>query len=136
MARHKWIHPLAVMVVGLMLTAAITYGVWRKETEAAAAEFESRAQDYGKVIEQYILSKLHLANGLNGLFAAADTVSEAEFRLFIERSTAIRDGLRAVMWVGRVPAGERAAFERQTAAENGPGWQGYTVHDRGADGVR
>ena len=136
MARHKWIHPLAVMVVGLMLTAAITYGVWRKEIEASAAEFESRAQDYGKVIEQYILSKLHLANGLNGLFAAADTVSEAEFRLFIERSTAIRDGLRAVMWVARVPAGERAAFERQTAAENGPGWQDYTVHDRGADGAR
>ena len=113
----RWLEPGLVIAIGLVLTAAAGWIIHSQGQRDQARLFQllADASVQGIIDDLHDLRDFGLG-GLAGLFRASERVDGAEFTLFTDQL--VRAGVSEHWaWAPRVPASERAAFEREIQAK-------------------
>jgi signal transduction histidine kinase len=110
----------------LAVTAAVTSYVWYSVRTRDRLRFQNAVQDIQISLEGRLESYLALLRATAGLFAGSDEVTRQEFAAFVRQlNLPYRyPGVQGIGFSIRVPASERAALEKQIAAE---GLSGFHV---------
>lgn len=99
----------------LVLTAVAVLAAWSSDRERIAVEDRRSAEAVATATADFRDDMLAAVDGLQGLFAASDEVSAAEFRRFA-RVVLDEGGITAVAYLDYARPGDRAAWERLTGA--------------------
>lgn len=111
---------LLVSVVGVVASLA-AFGVARHRDDLATqVDLNLAAEDMSSVIRKTIDSQLLILNSLCALHAASVEVERHEFTAFARSLLADHRGIRALEWIPRVPASERAAYETRATLDGLP----------------
>ncbi|WP_198321044.1 CHASE domain-containing protein [Azohydromonas aeria] len=125
-----------VLMLGLGLSAGAAWYVHDAARTRVQQEFESRARIVGDLVGRRIEGWVEVLHGVQGLFAASDTVTRDEFARHA-RQLALpqrHPGFLALQFVRWVPGPEKEAFEAMVRADTSVRPQGYpdfTVHPPG-----
>ncbi|MBC6478438.1 MAG: diguanylate cyclase [Hormoscilla sp. GM7CHS1pb] len=144
LGRHRrviaWSKVLSVpdwMLVGLMLvTGAVLSGwtslmVWQWEREQAEVSFQEKIDDVAHALKTTIASELSVLKELSDFYGASELVEREEFSQFVSRSLSEYPSIGAVVWLPRVPDGQRQDFEAQMSAQGYPNFQITEVNPQG-----
>lgn len=82
--RRRWI-PAAVLVVGLVCTAVVTYQTWRRHEESERERFARSVLRTRAVLGERVATCIAMLRATAGLFAASDHVTSREFASFVQR---------------------------------------------------
>jgi len=110
---RRLIAPIVVIVVGIALAGAATLHVGRAETRAIMRDFELDTATRAGLVRREIDLKLEVLQSLVGLFAALETVSNREFRIFAVHALIRHPDLAALEWAPFVRHERRAAVEQE-----------------------
>ena len=122
------------IVLAGILSAAVAFAIARShETELIAAQFASDANRLMSEVRHGIDRNLELPKSFEAFFASSNAVDRREFLRFAASQLEQHRSLRAVAWVPRVPASERARHEQAMRDE---GDAGYAVFEKDASGHR
>jgi diguanylate cyclase (GGDEF)-like protein/PAS domain S-box-containing protein len=103
---------LAVPLAVLVCSGVATVLLLGSERDNAARQRTAAAQKASVAVKERIATTISRLSTTGGLFVASTEVTPAEFRKFT--STLVRDrAIETVNYIDRVPAAERAAFERR-----------------------
>lgn len=132
--RASW-RVLIVFLVGALGVLA-SFAVFRLavswELRAAESEFQDRARNYLQIIDSELQASSTLLYTFRAFFEASEQpVSRDEFLRFSNDLHGRIVGLRDTGWAPRVQMGQRAAFEREMAANGEPG---FRIVERGPGG--
>jgi two-component system, OmpR family, sensor kinase len=110
--RRPWI-PYIILVISLLATIFATLYVNRTAYAIDQLRFESSAEQTQNTINNRLETYIALLRGGAGLLASSDTITEENFRLFVERLrlTERYPGVQGIGYAARVPNADRAAFE-------------------------
>src|SRR5262249_17324904 len=122
-------HPVtafAVLVMGVMLSAAAAYYVSHQLEQAAALKFEGAAADARDAVDSRIRSYSDVLLGIRGMFIASDSVTRDEFQTYIASLALSRyPGIQVFHYARRVSAAERQTFEEMVRNDRSVDPRGY-----------
>lgn len=122
-------------VLVLLISLFITYQLWRsaqRETELTLqTEFSLTVLDTTRRIEQQMLDYEKLLRGIQGLYAASDSVSREEFHAYVNLLDIKKNypGIQALSFTLVIP---KAQKEKHIAAIRKQGYPNYTINPEGA----
>jgi len=109
--RHHW--PLAVAVLGVLVTLAAGWASSRAVESHVSDEFSYEAERTAAAIQQRLDIYQEVLRGLQGLFVSSQDVSRAEFRTYVE----------LLRLSERYPGAQRFWFARHVSASERPGYE-------------
>jgi len=118
---------MAIVAVGLILTATASWALAAKVADDRRAELDSLALQARTAIERRVASYAQPLFGMSGVLSGAKPVGRAEFHRYVEvAGTARRQpGLLAYTFNRFVPAGEVSGFEQAVKADTSLAVEGY-----------
>jgi len=124
---------VAVAVLGLALSIAVTVGVWTREDTLAEMELGDRADNYAMLVQYGIREDIRALAGLRARFqTAGGEISRHEFASLAELLLRDQPAIQNLGWIPRVSRAEREAFELAAAREGIPG---YEINSVSGDGL-
>jgi PAS domain S-box-containing protein len=139
MSRHRifsafsqvWIAWL-LLQAGVIATAIVTLLVVRDAQTTRSIELETAADEIVETIDARMRAYVEVVYAVRGLFAGTRTVLPAEFDRFVTSLELPQryPGMQTIVFAPRVPAGERAAFER-SARESGGAYRDFAITPAG-----
>jgi signal transduction histidine kinase/CheY-like chemotaxis protein len=118
----------AVTVGGVLLAFMLFFTIRTWEHRVAQAAVESAAKQRVELLRESLGNSLEVLYSLGSLYDAGRPVDRQQFARFVADALARRSELLALSWTPRVPAGERASYERAVRAEGYSDFQ-FTEHD-------
>jgi len=111
--------PIVIAVVGLV--GAVGFYVWTSALERDQTEtrFHETASHRVVAVMAGIDKAVDAVELLGAFFDAAPSVNREEFRAFVQPMFTQGLGLQAIEWIPRIPAPERAQYERRASQELG-----------------
>ena len=113
---------VAVIVLGIALSAAAFFAIRSNERDVVRLTFEQRAQNDAAAINLAMERGLESVENSGALFDPGNEITSAQFQAFGERALARNAALKAVAWTPLVPANMRRAFEA-AAQKDQPGYR-------------
>jgi diguanylate cyclase (GGDEF)-like protein/PAS domain S-box-containing protein len=116
-----------VLSVGLLLSFAAAYLAARHVEREAQLKFEGTVSDWPDAIEARIRAYADILLGIRGMYIAADAVSRAEFRSYLNSLDLRRryPGVQVIHHGERITATQRAAFEHEVRSDTSIEPRGY-----------
>lgn len=116
---------LAKLVALVGLAATVWLWNWLSQREAAyiGAEFQTDSSQIAAGIQFELATELAALRGLSALYVAFDEVPRADFMEYAAPFVAHRPGVQAMLWVHRVPSGNRAAHVSQARERFDPNYR-------------
>jgi diguanylate cyclase (GGDEF)-like protein len=128
--------PLATIV--LLAGIALSLVAWRiveaQVEREARGRFEALVAESRSQLQARMQTYYSVLNGLRGLFQASPAVDRAAFHRYVDSLNTQAADVRAVSFVRRVTAQEKAAFERQVRADRSidpAGYPGFAIRPPG-----
>jgi methyl-accepting chemotaxis protein/CHASE1-domain containing sensor protein len=123
---------LCATLIGIVLSMAAGYVVWRWEDRRAELTFDVIAENSSMVLQHGLDEYLTKLLALRALFDSSDDeVSRGEFESFAQTLLRYSSTIETLSWVPRVRRDERATVEHAAAGE---GLANYGIQTRAADG--
>ena len=122
---------LSSLMIGLALLSFAL--AWRDEQLLLDARLSTDASEITRLIEDTMTENERSLLATRALFAASHTTERATFSEFVTPLLERLARTQAIAWVPRVPAAERAAFERSVQATGVPD---FMLYERNANGQR
>ena len=113
---------VAVIVLGIALSAAAFFAIGSNERDVVRLTFEQRAQNDAAAINLAMERGLESVENSGALFDPGNEITSAQFQAFGERALARNPALKAVAWTPFVSANMRRAFEA-AAQKDQPGYR-------------
>ncbi|MDQ8022789.1 MAG: PAS domain S-box protein [Moraxellaceae bacterium] len=120
--RRRWTVGLPVLA-SFCLAVAVFLWVDGAERQRIAQEFQTEAAAYAQALRAEVSQTIDITEALASHGGAAGSVGRSDFTRMYQRNMRSLDSIQALAWVPRVPADQRAAFERAARAE------GLASHD-------
>lgn len=124
-------------LLALLLALAFTFTAWRiaerNVEQAARAEFVDEVRSTSGQIRLHLQAYTTALRGMQSLFAGNPEVDRADWRGYLAALDlqARYPGINQIVFVRRVPAAEREAFEQKVQRDLGwPGFQAWPNGDR------
>jgi PAS domain S-box-containing protein len=119
LSRRPTLAPIAVLAASLLLTAASTALFFVTARSRDTSRFENQIQLTLDRISSHLDSDITLLRGAAGFFAASETVTLGEFRIYVERLGLKRHdpGVQGLGFSQRIPASEKEAFLQQQRSQ-------------------
>ena len=126
----------AVLVIGILLSAAATHIVATRVDNANRARFDNAVSDAQRVIEARVQAYAEVLVGLRGLMTHGKFPTRGEFTAYVESLDLHHryPGIRAINYAQRIPAHEKAAFEammRASAATDSGAYRDFKIKPEG-----
>jgi CHASE1-domain containing sensor protein len=112
-----------VLIVGIALAAAAVGLVRARAEQEQQVAFERRASRAARALQTSLDLSLEVLRTMPSLFEASSEVTRREFRAFVREGLSRHSSIFAFIWVKRVFAAERPAFEQAARAEGYPDFQ-------------
>jgi len=109
---RRWLLVVAVPLVVLVSTAIVCVLLAASEREDSDQRRVAQAKVAATRVDERVATTVSRLSTISGLFAASTEVTESEFRAFT-RTLVAEPTIDNIIYVARVPAGKRAAFERR-----------------------
>jgi serine/threonine-protein kinase len=106
-----------VVLVGFGLSVLLSLGVLGTERQRERLAFEMRAGHVAQAVRGAFELPLEALEALPALYASSQSVSRAEFQMFVAGSLRRHPAIYAFEWLPLVPAAERDAYEKLARAE-------------------
>ena len=106
----------------IMSLVMLSYGQSAEE-ERARLDFERRAADLMSALRATVDSELEVLRSVEALYTASRGVTRTEFRTFVAPALSRHPDVQGISWNPRVPAAQRAAFERAAQQAGYPNFQ-------------
>jgi serine/threonine-protein kinase len=123
--------PVAVMVAGAALSSVLCLVERSRVLDARRHEFDQHAAQLAARAEDSFDTPLEVLRSIPAFYAASESVTRAEFRVFVKPALDRYPWIYALEWIPRVPGGERAAYE---AAARADGIAGFHFKQDAAEG--
>ncbi|MEG4217746.1 CHASE domain-containing protein [Microcoleus sp. Pol14C6] len=131
MSRRSYIPAALTLCIGTSLSLAAAAVVWHSENQRMQAEFHQQADRLNVAVQQSINKNLEFLYSLEGFYSASTEVTRQDFKQFTQPALGRNSAIHSVNWIRRVPAGQKAAYERTIRAEGFPSFQIYEqTHDK------
>ena len=116
-----------VLSAGLLLSLTAAWLIEKQVKYEARLKFEGIVSDWPDAIEARIRTYADILLGIRGMYIAADAVSRAEFRSYINSLELYRryPGVQVIHYGHRISAAEREAFEKALRNERSIDAAGY-----------
>ena len=124
--RFAW----GVLLAYLLLALVAWYGLRMQTMKNAERQFEMHARDVTGSIEERLRQHEQILLGVEGLFAASESVDRAAWRTYIERLH-LKKNYPGIQGVGFVKVIRPADLQAHIAAIRAEGFPDYTVHPPG-----
>jgi PAS domain S-box-containing protein len=114
--------PRVVLALSLFATAVVCQQAWQFQKDAREVRFRADAT----ILRNTMIERLHqyaqVLQGVRGLFAASETVEEAEFRAYVGSLDpgASYPGIRALGYIEKLDHGQRDDYLRQLSRDPDP----------------
>jgi len=112
-----------VLLVGIALSIVAFWLDLTRTEQSQQAAFERRATRAARALQTSLDLSLEVLRTMPSLFEASSDVTRDEFRSFVRDGLARHSSIFAFIWVKRVFAAERVAFEQAARAEGYPDFQ-------------
>ena len=112
-----WGLPLAVFVLGALLSLAVFVAIRTKTRAVRQADFEHRAARLASLAEDSFDTPLEVLRSIPAFYEASEEVTRHEFHAFVRHALERYPWIYALEWIPRVPGAERAAYEAAAAAD-------------------
>lgn len=119
------------LVLALALTLGLFLHVRKAEWQNRQLRFSGQAENLAQAIATNIDVYRDVLFSIEGLFHSSKKVDRDEFRNFVSYSFARHQGIKALEWVPRVPAGERDDAEASARAD---GYADFGFNERDQQG--
>jgi len=123
---------LATLVVGFSLTLVVAGILRNNERRELRETVRQVAANREEVLRGQVMRSMEVLHAIASLYAARESVSRSEFRVFVSEALALQPELQALSWNPRVPGNERAKWEERAHADGYPEFH-FTEEKR--DGV-
>ncbi len=130
-ASRAWTAHVALSA-GVAATLGVVHVLYTNEARIARTVIQQAVDERALAIQADFSEVLEAVDSLGAFFAASDDIYAARFAAYAEHTLARMPALRALQWLPRVPAGERASHEAQAARSGMPG---YRISEPGANGL-
>jgi signal transduction histidine kinase/CheY-like chemotaxis protein len=120
--------PLGICLLGVIITFLAAKN-W--EADRQSLTLLQEGSRITTKIERALGRDIAILRSVTGLYAASETVTEAEFAAFVEQWTADHPSLQALEWVPRVRDEDRESWESRTGRSGKPAIQ---IRERADDG--
>jgi len=113
-------HYAAVILIssaGLLITAVVFAQLRTLEHRSIKEAFLRQADQRASAWTTAIEDRLSTLDSIYALYASSDSVTRDEFHCFVKRSVLRYSGVRAVVWVPRIPVETRYEHEQQARRE-------------------
>lgn len=110
---------LVVLVVSLVATGVVWYGLKAQAEASSATDFENDARQMSETIEAGMRAYQEALQAVVALFAASDAVTYDDWRRFVDRLELRRDypGIEAVGFAKHLERPQLADYEREMRAQ-------------------
>ena len=112
-----------VLIVGIALSVVVAWLDHTRTEQSQQAAFERRATRAAGTLQTSLDLSLEVLRTMPSLFEASSEVTREEFRSFVRDGLARHSSIFAFIWVKRVFAGGRTAFEQAVRADGYPDFQ-------------
>jgi signal transduction histidine kinase len=109
-----WRSPIAIAMVGILITAFLTWWVSDKAKDEAAAVLAARGEDLARAVEGAIEEGRERLAAVAGFFEASEEITQDEFRTFARVLEPVR-GMSGVGYMPIVTHDELAEYEAEIA---------------------
>jgi diguanylate cyclase (GGDEF)-like protein len=126
-----------VLVAGIALSVVAWRVVDAQVEREARARFEALVAESHSRLQARMQDYYAVLNGLRGLFLAQPGADRAAFHRYVGSLNVSVSEVRAISFVQRVPAADKAAFERQVRADRSidpAGYPGFAIRPPGERG--
>jgi two-component system, NtrC family, sensor kinase len=127
---RRYIPAALTLCTGTGLSLAAAAVVWHWENQRMQAEFHQQADRLNATLQQSINKNLDFLYSIQAFYSASAEVSREDFREFVQPALSRNTAVYSVNWVLRVPAADKAAYEKAIRAEGFPAFQ---IYERDAD---
>jgi signal transduction histidine kinase/type II secretory pathway pseudopilin PulG len=124
-----WRSPLAIAIVGILITAFLAWWVADKAADEAAADLAARGDELAQSVEGAIQEGRERLAAVAGFFEASDDVTQDEFRTFSDALDPV-PGMSGVGYMPIVMHDDLAEYETQIA-ESIPDFYVFEVDGEG-----
>ena len=109
---RDFIPPVAVLIVGLVLAAAVFVTVRSYYIDADRQQFQRDASYYSASFKTNVERHVTSLTAIHAFVSASQDVSRWEFSAFANQTLPRNSGFKAVLWLPHVSAAQRKGFER------------------------
>ncbi len=128
-----WRRPFRFALFGGCLLSLLVFGLARnQEKNRARLDFLRAVDHHRAALHQGLVHYFDLLNGLSGIFIYSEDVTRDEFHRASKEALQRYPGVRALEWVGRVPASARTVSEAEARRQ---GVDGFQFTERDASGA-
>ncbi|MEG4084120.1 CHASE domain-containing protein [Microcoleus sp. POL10_C6] len=125
LSHRRYIPAALTLCTGTSLSLAAAAVVWHSENQRMQAQFHQQADRLNVALQQSINKNLEVLYSLEGFYRASTEVTREDFKHFAQPALARNTAIHSVNWIRRVPAAQKAAYERTIRAEGFPAFQVY-----------
>jgi len=108
---RRFLPLVPVFCTGAVLCALAFVGARRLEQRAARAEFELSSENRASALRREIDTNVAALSILRGFTELSPQLTQQTFEQFASRTLAVYPGIRALEWIPRITAAQRATFE-------------------------
>ena len=109
---RDFVPPVAVLVVGLVLAAAVFFTVRSYYIDADRQQFQRDASYYSASFKTNVERHVTSLAAIHAFVSASQEVSRWEFSAFANQTLPRNSGFKEVLWLPHVSAAQRKGFER------------------------
>jgi len=131
-AVRRYIAPLSVFWLGVLLTVGAFLGVRKYERRQVEQDFNHAATNRIQAIRDNVADDMMILRAMAAFHAGSEVVERQEFSAFAAPFLEWRPDTEALAWVPRVRDAERASFE---SAVRGEGLRDFRILQRGQEGA-
>lgn len=128
-SRH--IPAIVASVIGLAISFLVSLETAEFYAKKAEIEFRTLAAARSATLGKALDRDLAILQSLGGFYAASQHVDRDEFRIFAEHIYPMASGIRALEWIPRIPAAERADYEEAARTD---GYADFRITEADSDG--
>ncbi|MEG4392979.1 CHASE domain-containing protein [Microcoleus sp. BROC3] len=125
LSHRRYIPAALTLCTGTSLSLAAAAVVWDGENQRMQAEFHQQADRLNVALQQSINKNLEFLYSLEAFYSASTEVTRQDFKQFAQPALSRNSAIHSVNWIRRVPAAQKAAYERTIRAEGFPAFQIY-----------
>ena len=128
---RKWQYgiAMAVLVVGVALSAVLWVMLRNQECDRVRREFEQRSQEHIAALSKTLQLDFLEMRSVESFFASSNEVDRGEFNTFVTRLMEDHPSIRALQWVPRVSNSKRSKYENAAVRDGYPDFR-ITEYDR------
>lgn len=122
---------IIAVCLGIVLTMLVFLETRIFFAQEAEIEFQNLAAERSSRLGEALNRDLAILQSLRGFYAGSSRVDRDEFRVFVEHVHPQAVGIRALEWIPRVSAAERADYEENARAD---GYSDFRISERSSSG--